>query len=41
MKMYGLNDKDLLLMACVIAVAGWAAIEGVLWVSRHLSLVWN
>lgn len=39
--MYGLNDKDLLLTICLIAVAGWAAIEGVLWVSRHLSWAWN
>lgn len=39
--MYGPSDKDLLLMACLIAVAGWAVIEGVLWVLRHLSWSWN
>ena len=28
-------------MACLIAVAGWAVIEGVLWVLRHLTWAWN
>jgi hypothetical protein len=36
--MYGPSDKDLLFMACLIAVAGWAVIEGVLWLIRLLSL---
>ena len=39
--MYGPSDKDLMFMACLIAVVGWAVIEGVLWVLRHLSWVWN
>ena len=37
---YGPSDKDLIFMACLIAVAGWAVIDGVLWV-RHLSWALN
>ena len=39
--MYGPSDGDLIFMACIIAVIGWAGIEGVLWILQHLSLAWN
>ena len=41
--MYGFRDSDFLWTAIVIAVVGWGAIEGVLWIVRNLpfSVVWG
>lgn len=39
--MYGPSDGQLIAFAIMIAVIGWAFIEGLLWVFRHLTWAWN
>lgn len=39
--MYGPSNGYLLAFALVIGAVGWAVIEGVLWVLRHLSWAWE
>ncbi len=38
--MYGPDGKQLLFMAALCGLVGWAIIEGVLFVVRHLSIEW-
>jgi hypothetical protein len=39
--MYGSTDAQWIWFAAIIAVAGWAVIEFVLWALGHLSWSWS
>lgn len=36
--MYGPSNRDWLLAICLVGVAGWAVIEILIWVLRHLRI---
>ena len=39
----GPDNETLVLMACIVGAIGWAVIEAILWLFRHIdiSIVWK